>query len=335
MRAILAAVMLAAACNGGGETPVDGNPGGQVFTLDWGPVTVGPGEEDTRCVTLSLGNDIPLKIHSIHNVLGPASHHFIVYRVTGGTENTTPTHCTPFVDTLDPTKGSPLMITQRSDDTLTLPDGVAYSLAPDQMIRLEMHFINTDPENSVTATASSTLTAMADADFENEADFLFIGNPDIQLQSSPDEQTLGPTWFQLPASLDGTKVFAVTGHEHSLGTGVQVSVSDSEATDGTSVYAPSNFSWSDPETVVHDPPFEIPDGGGFHFSCEWINDTGNYVHFGESATDEMCFFWAYYYPSKGSKVCFHSEIYTQTPYNICCPDDNVNCALLEAYLDQL
>ena len=29
--------------------------------------------------------------------------------------------------------------------------------------------------------------------------------------------------------------------------------------------------------------------------------------FGESANNEMCFFWAYYYPSKGAYVCVHTD----------------------------
>jgi hypothetical protein len=334
MRALLVISLACAACGSGADVPADGNPGGQVYHLDWGPVDVQPFEEDTRCVTLRLDNDIPLKIHEIHNVLGTASHHFIVYRVTDGVENTTPTPCAPFVDTLDPAGGAPLMVTQRQDDTLTLPEGVAFSIAPDQLIRLEMHYINASP-NVVSATASSELHAMADADFRDEADFLFIGNPDIRLQANPQVQTLGPTWFQVPAALDGVNVFAITGHQHSLGIGVDVKVADSATAAGTSVYAPVDFDWSEPETVIHDPPFVIPDGGGFQFTCDWINDSGQSVGFGESANDEMCFFWAYYYPSQGSKVCFHSEIYTDTPYDICCPDDAVNCALLQAFLDQL
>lgn len=336
MRALLSICvvsLLAAGCDGGEDAPIDGNPGGQTFTLTWGPVEVGPFEEDTRCVTLSLGNDIPLKVHAIHNVLGQASHHFIVYRVTGGEVNETPTPCQPFVETLDPTKGSPLMITQRADEVMTLPDGVAFSFAPQQLIRLEMHFINPTAE-TVTVQATSEMNVMADADFRDEADFLFIGNPDIQLQANPQEQRL-ETWFPLPVNLSTANVFAITGHQHKLGTGVQVQVSTGAADPGEMVYDPASFNWDEPEVVRHDPPFNIPEGGGFHFQCEWVNDSGQYVGFGESANDEMCFFWAYYYPSQGSKVCFHSEIYTDQPYDICCPDSAVECALIQAFLDQL
>ena len=73
------------------------------------------------------------------------------------------------------------------------------------------------------------------------------------------------------------------------------------------VYSPKPFSWSEPETRNHRPEFTVPKGGGFDFECSWHNTTTRKVEFGESANAEMCFFWAYYYPSQGSKVCFHTD----------------------------
>ena len=325
--ALALATLFVAACDDGPQ----GNPGGQIYQLTWGPVTVQPGEEDTRCVTLPLGNDIPVKINQIHNTLGATSHHFIVYRVAEGEINTTPEPCLPFVDTLDPTAGAPLMITQRPDEVLTLPEGVGFSLPENQLIRLEMHYVNATNQ-PIEAQATAELHAMADADFRDEADFLFIGNPDIELPSQPGVQSLGPTFFPVPSSLDGVNVFAITGHTHKLGVDVEVEVAAGPDAPGTMVYQPAAFDWAEPETIFHDPPFQIPPDGGFRFTCDWVNETGEWVGFGEATTDEMCFFWAYYYPSRGSKVCVHSEIYTDNPLDICCPDDAVFCALINEYL---
>ena len=44
--------------------------------------------------------------------------------------------------------------------------------------------------------------------------------------------------------------------------------------------------------------------------------------FGKSATEEMCFFWAYYYPNKGARVCLHTScIGGVGGGDICCPGD--------------
>jgi hypothetical protein len=257
-----------------------------------------------------------MHVGSIHNVLGPASHHMIVYRVSDTVEQLTPFDCQPFADTLDPSKGSPLMITQKKDDLLTLPQGVAYSIADDQMLRLEVHYINPSG-SSVQLTATSTFTPIPDADFRAEAGFLFIGNPTISLPPNA-TTTLGPSFLSMPAAYSGAKFFAITGHEHKLGTNVVVSVSSGVADPGTSLYDVPGWNWAEPKTVFLDPPVTVPDGSGLRFTCTWNNTTSSSVSFGESANDEMCFFWAYYYPDRGAKVCFNASP-VSGGYAINCP----------------
>lgn len=307
--------------DGGGGNGNNNNPS---FTVEFEPMLVAPGEENTKCVVKKLGNTELAHIHEIHNVLPQGSHHLIVYRTNDTEEKLEPFECEPFVDTLDPAKGSPLMVTQKHDETLTLPDGVAFSLEANVLVRLEMHYINPTPEDLM-VSATSTFTTMPDAEFENEAGFLFIGNPDIDIPPHS-ELTLGPTFMELPPNLDGSKFFGITGHTHQWGTNVTVSATDSENGEDTPVYDVPGWLWSEPATVKLDPPVEIPSGGGFRFTCEWNNLSDQQVQFGESANAEMCFFWAYYYPSQGSFVCAHTD---QVPggFDLCCPGD--------AFCDQL
>ncbi|HUH05428.1 MAG TPA: hypothetical protein VML75_25710 [Kofleriaceae bacterium] len=321
--ALASIFLFTAACGGDSGDGGTGDPDAAIpgsVSVVWGPITVPAGTEDTRCVIKKLGNETQLRVGSIHNVLGATSHHFIIYRIDDQPEQATPYACNPFTDTLDPAKGAPLMITQKSEETLTLPDGVAFSLAPNQTVRLEMHFINaSDSDSEVTAT--STFVPIADADFRHEADFLFIGNVDVSVP--PGEATLGPTYFPLPTDLADSKFFALTGHEHQWGTDVSVATTTGSAGSDTLVYDLPNFNWDEPETVYHDPPFEVPGGGGFRFTCAWNNLSGTTVGFGEGADDEMCFFWAYYYPSKGARVCAHTDQFGGI--DVCCPGNPTIC----------
>jgi len=324
--------LVVGACGGGGndpELPPDAHFVTGTYTVTWGPYTAQPGEEGTKCVDVKLHNPGPIHVHEIHNNLGEASHHFIVYRKAPGPELLTPTDCQPFVGTLNPANGAPLMVTQKADETLTLPDGVAFTLMEDQLVRLEMHYVNTsDAPIDVMASAEfrTTLT------FTDEADFLFAGTPDIDLPSRAGTQTVGPVFLPFVPSLAGSKVFAITGHTHAYGTDVRVASATSAADPGTSIYAPTTFNWDEPETTRLSPPVEIPSGeGGFRFSCDYVNESGRRVGFGENAEDEMCFFWLYYYPSKGAKICFHTD--QQGGHDVCCPpdensDDAVICALI-------
>jgi hypothetical protein len=312
--------VLAVACSNSKTADPPKAPAAAPITLSFPDITIAPGAEDTQCVVMRLGNQAPLHVGSVHNVLGDSSHHLIVYAVNDTVEKLTPFPCQPFTDTLDPSKGAPLMVTQKHDDLLTLPNGVAYTVVANQMIRLEMHYINpTGAPKKVSAT--TTMMPISDDDFRDEAGFLFIGNPDIKL--APKSVTkLGPSFFQVPHELKGVQFFAMTGHEHQLGTNVQVALSANDADPGKMIYDVPNWSWSEPKTEFFDTPFTVPEDGGFNFTCSWNNTTDKQVTFGESANNEMCFFWAYYYPSKGALVCFHTtRIGGVGGRDLCCPGD--------------
>ncbi|MGB5701584.1 MAG: hypothetical protein WBM48_02090, partial [Polyangiales bacterium] len=285
---------------GGAGTGGRAGSGGmaEAFSVKWGPVEVAATTESTQCVMKRLGNTEPISVHEIHNVLGATSHHFIVYRVNDTVERPEPYPCSPFTDTLnDP----PLIITQRSDDRLTLPDGVAYTIPPNQMLRLELHYINPGVAPQM-AEATSTFMRMPTEDVENEADIMFLGDTNISIPPMS-EATLGPTFLQLPSRFNGVSYFAITGHEHQWGTDVYVEVTEDAGTPGTPVYDIPLFHWDEPETVTYEPPFTVPDGGGFKLTCEWNNLSDQRVSFGTSVDDEMCFIWAYYFPSRGPLVC--------------------------------
>jgi hypothetical protein len=292
----------------------DAGDGLQSYTVQFGPISVGASVEDTQCIVVRLGNPTPIHVGQIHDLLGNASHHMILYKVADTTEQPTPFACQPFTDTLNPADGNPLIISQKKDDTLTLPQGVAFTLDANQMVRLEMHYINAGT-SPVSLTTTSTLTPIPDAEYMYDASFLFIGDIDIDIPAQS-SFTLGPQFFQMPAQFNTSNFFAMTGHEHQWGTEVQIwSATSASDSPGTPIYM--NTTWSDPVTTHFTPPFQVPAGGGFNYQCNWYNASTEPVGFGESANDEMCFFWAYYYPSQGASVCFQSSQFGGTAQ--CCP----------------
>lgn len=327
MRQILgcAVTMLAlAAC------ATSNNSSPQKFTVTWGPVMVPPGQENTQCIWLKLPTSEAISVSKLHNTLSATSHHLIVYKDDKDqNEQTTPVDCQPFTGALN-TSGmiAPIAITQTHDDTIELPEGVAYSLSPGQMVKLEMHYINST-DTVAAAEASVDLFAADPATIHDEAGIVFAGSPDIAID--PGATQTVHAFLTLPTSFDLSEshVFAITGHTHRLGTNVQVGFSASKLGPMTPVYAPNPFSWSEPLTQRQEPPFSVPLGGGFDFTCTYKNTTGKAVKFGESANDEMCFFWTYYWPSQGSKVCFHTDQFGG--HDLCCPGDAL-CGVLEAVL---
>ena len=289
-----------------GDAAADANddafvPPANSFSVQWGPTTVQPGVESTECVIKRVGNDETIYVHQLHNQLSASSHHFIVYRVDDTTERPDPFPCAPFEGTLGASSSAPIMITQKKDDLLTLPQGIAYTFEPGQMVRMEMHYINVSA-SAAEASATSTFVTIPEEELEHEADIVFFGDLGISIPAMS-TATLGPSFINPPAILDGANYFAITGHEHQWGTDVRVNVATGPADPGTPVYAVPQFLWDEPATVDHDPPFTVPNGGGFQLTCEWNNRSDKSVGFGTSVDDEMCFFWAYYYPSAGPVIC--------------------------------
>ncbi|MBM4345416.1 MAG: hypothetical protein FJ100_18750 [Deltaproteobacteria bacterium] len=297
------------------------------------PWTMAPKEETTRCILKRLDNEVDVWVHQIHTKLAKGSHHLIVYRSDATIEQPEPKKCTPFTETL--AGGNvPLMISQVAQETLSLPKGVAFKFAAKQMIRIEAHYLNYYKDPIETGADISFSTLPKDK-VVHEADMLFYGTPDFSLK--PGKSTTTP-WNFIDVWA-GTHVFATTGHTHQYGTDVQIALAQGGTqTDAPLVYPPKDkpFDWAEAPMAVYDPPLQFKAGQGFQYRCSWYNPTTKNIGFGESANQEMCFFWAYYYPSKGYRMCINpGQWKKQAPDLItdpvCCPDSPL-CGLIKSYL---
>ncbi|MBR57505.1 MAG: hypothetical protein CMH54_05525 [Myxococcales bacterium] len=306
-----------------------------IFVGDW---DMGPGDETTKCVVKRLSNTEEIWVQAIRTVLSKGSHHMIVYKSDDEEERPEPFSCTPFVETLSG-GGYPLIITQIAEETLAFPDAVALRFEPGQMIRIEAHYLNYYPEDIVAHGDVYFDTINAD-DVEHEMDMLFYGTPDIEIPPNTVHHT---PWYFLDVK-DGKKVFAMTGHTHQMGTNVEVKVATgADDENPVSVYPPEGeiFDWAEAPVTQFTPPLSFSEGEGFFYRCSWDNTTDETLKFGESGTDEMCFFWMYYYPSDGYRICLNLGSYTQRatdlglsniPDDICCPDHAL-CDLLPLFID--
>lgn len=261
---------------------------------------VPPGTEGTKCLRVGLGNDAPIHVAKIHNTLSQSSHHFVVSTVEDPTVTEAPLFdCPPF---RAPLTGAPLVITQKHDDVTTMPNGVAYAIAANQLMHLELHYINTGSETADIEAVSDLYPVDGSSGNLQEASFLLIGNLDISIPPHTSYST-GPAFQPLPAGFEGVNFYALTGHTHRFGTNVTVGVAASSSADVKMLYEPQPFKWDEPVVTHLSPTVTVPNGGGFSFQCDWYNPTDNTVTFGESALAEMCFFWAYYYPRRpGSRL---------------------------------
>ncbi|MSP91313.1 MAG: hypothetical protein EXR79_05865 [Myxococcales bacterium] len=322
--------------------PVDASPpfvAKQIYKTFIGDWKMKPKGEITKCVLKRLDNAGPMWVNAIATKITKGSHHLIVYRSDAKDEVLEPFECTPFAETLSG-DNVPLLISQVSAETFKLPPGVAFKFVKNQMIRLESHYFNYSTEE-VTAHGDVEFHTLQAQDFKHEADLIFYGSPDFNI---PKGKTYSTPWNFIDVWPD-TKVFALTGHTHKLGTNVEIAHYDGTTPTAPKpeqvVYPPKGepYSWEEPPTAHFEPPTTFKPGHGLAYRCTWNNTTDQNVGFGESANKEMCFLWGYYFPSKGYRMCINPGKWANRAPGlitdpVCCPDSAI-CPLIKSYLSKM
>ena len=288
------------------------NPGGKVtsYHATIGDISVAAGGEDVQCITFRLDNPDAFYARRFQTTLVQGTHHMILYKSTSTVEDTTPTDCQGLGGILS--GDHPVFIAQQLLADLELPTDtdanrpVALSLEAHQMVKLELHYFNTSSA-AIKVSGDIEIDTIPAKSAVTEADLAFWGTENIDIPAHGQFDT----GVQFQRGIPDTKTFALTTHQHHLGTEMRVWFgTGTDASKGKPLA--DSLSWSNPELVLLAPPVtfgpapqgEVVSNDGFAYDCHWVNDTANEVKFGESVNDEMCFLWHYYYPSHGFQVCF-------------------------------
>jgi len=282
----------------GGDSGAIGADGGapevKTYSVAIGPVTLAPGEERVVCMDRRITSDHATDIVGIGSDLTEGGHHLVFYKSDATAETAAPVPCNSF-------RGFfagmvPLYIAQKAHSELRFPPGVAYSLPAGQMVRVELHFLNTTPK-PLDVTGTVRLEEARTGSVADHANLLFYGS--INLRIPPlSATTVGPKFH--PFHARAPRIFGLTGHQHHRGTGVTIELASSSTGPGTPLYA--NTDWADPPLMTFDSPIVTTEGQGLRYSCTYYNPTNQTVSFGEGFNQEMCFLWAYYYPDMGFEM---------------------------------
>ncbi len=294
---------------GTGGSPFDAGAMVTSYTTGMGPIALAPGVEETNCTIINLGNAEGGWVRRFRADLSEGSHHMIVYTSSETTESPTPTPCQPFAGILS--GDHPVFIAQQPTATLVFPDDennvpVGFQIAANQMVKIEFHTINTT-QTPLMVTGKAYLDTIPLSTTVTPSDLAFWGTEYIEIPPGPSSFDTGVLFQE---ALPDTHSFAVTTHQHSLGTEMKVWYGTG-ATDTSDLVADST-SWSNPPLVMLNPALDYPAGAGkgLAFQCHWVqpNPTTAPVQFGESFYDEMCFLWHYYYPSQGFQLCAFNKV---------------------------
>jgi hypothetical protein len=293
--------------SGTGGDPFDGGAPLTTIESGIGPIKALSGFEDTQCITVSLKNPEGAFVRRFRADLGSGSHHMVVYKSNATSESPTPQPCQGFSGLLS--GEHPVFIAQQEKSKLDFPTDesgvpVGLEIAPDQMVRIELHLINTgSPPIDVTGKLYADTVPLGTKVVPSDLAFWGTQNINIPAHQKWD------TGVKFQKALANSKTFALTTHQHQLGTRMRVWYA-SDITDVSGTPVTDAQSWSDPPLEIFTPALDFPDSGngktsskGLAFKCEWDNPTASDVSFGEGFNDEMCFLWQYYYPSQGFQLC--------------------------------
>ena len=292
MRSSLLALILLAACGSdpGGDTP-DGPPPADARTdappdltvvetrsARIGPLAIPAGEEQTVCIVVDLGNEEPRMIRRVSSTLTEGTHHVIATKSVAA-PTAAPEPCGPFAG--GAVDSAVLTIAQQSNASLSYPDGAGLPITAHQSIHLEMHYVNASDQPMMIGGTVDLDLAADNADLRPVA-LLFTGNPSLNIPAG------GMTTVTSFHSLEpGVQLFATTAHTHQWGTRATV-----ELTGGTGGLLHDSTNWAE-RPLDNFAPITIGAGQGLQLTCNFFNQSGQDVHFGLSANDEMCFVWAH------------------------------------------
>jgi hypothetical protein len=258
------------------------------FVIQTGTFTVDPGGEVYKCqdFTNPFGGK-SVGVVATETDLTKGSHHMFAFVMPneqlslfdglsdcpgGGTE---------FHEYLT-TAASPHMSTAYAD-------GIGRYFDAANGLRMNVHLFNSTSE-PVDAFIKLTVKTVDPGRLKYKAASIFLNYLGLKVPPGVSTQTGS---YVLPTDI---WLLGAASHMHRLGTHFEAKTDD-----GTMLYQTDE--WAEPAPARFDPPLALTTGTRIDWSCEYANDTGTTITFGDSAVkNEMCIFPGEFYNEQGEQL---------------------------------
>lgn len=264
---------------GGAGGHAIGDDGHGTYTITLDPFVVAPGEERYACQDFAnpFGGDAAA-IRQFTSQLTPGSHHLLLFYKAGAADG-------PLADCSGTEFAPGPYGSQRPDDSITYPDGVAAVVAPGDGFRVQVHYLNAT-ESPLPVAVTLQLHRIDDAAVHDRAAVLFFSNGAIDVPPGATGAVVQKS-CTLPFAVN---LLQATGHMHQHGRAFTAT------SGGVTLF--SSTAYSDVAPALFDPPLPLAAGSVITFACTYDNDGATPLRFGDSArTDEMCIFSAQFFPA--------------------------------------
>ena len=286
-----------------GDDPTDADAGAddvpepetgfQIVSPD---IALMPGEEATWCYYTVLPVDVASGVKKWESVMTPGSHHMILYTTASETrpDGTLTEDCEVFGGGFD----APVWTyaAQTPEAEFPMPEGVGMSIAANQPVVVQMHYLNASDSELVANVTINGHTFAGNESYQKAAAYVTYNT---QINVPPGQSGGVSGTCQIPS---GASFFTMSTHSHQFST--QTRVSDA----GSMVVVSDD--WEHPEVAEFPAaPFFQFQSGSLTYECDYFNTSNAMLQTGDSAeTDEMCMAVGYFFPADGPVFCLNSFV---------------------------
>jgi hypothetical protein len=249
--------------------------------------TLAPGAERFLCYAATTGED--LAISGYDQVGRPVLHHVVFSRATEP-EPEGFSEC----DTLFRLSWEPLFITGAGDSGIHFPEGAGHALEAGTQLVAQLHLLNASTE-SVTDSVRIDMARSPVAELRPIGNYVF-GNFQIDLPPVAPSTIQGTCEMKEPVEL-----IAGFPHMHLMGRALKFEVGPSEAA-LAEVYRRDPYDFDDQRLELVN--LNLRAGDVTRVTCDYENTLDQSIGFGESTTNEMCFFVGFATDRERISGCF-------------------------------
>ena len=258
------------------------------------PITVAPRSEREVCQLVTLRNRRAMDVSEITMAMPSgatyASHHFAIFLYQGENPERIPkgpfdrVGCAGVGDQIV----SPIVaFVQRPRQTIRFPAGVGVGLGPHQRLLLNSHYLNGGTER-VTVDVAVDFRAARKGTVRHHTRSFQLGT--LAIDVPPGQAGSASASWLAPFPMN---VVWVSTHSHKHTQSVDVDLVRQGVVGPREL---ETLSYSEPTVKLYDTPLRLEAGDGFHWTCNYRNDTPTRLTFGVTSNDEMCFTVGFFYP---------------------------------------
>jgi hypothetical protein len=251
-------------------------------TLTMDTVTVAPGAELFQCQTFAnpFGKDVDIKIFDGQMSVG--SHHFFLFELPN--QQNTPVHaCSAGGLEIHPFP----YLSQSPHLVQSYPDGMGSFVPASTGFMMQTHYLNAGA-SPIQARAQITMSVAKPGTVTTHVGTVFMNQTFLAVPPTPKTSPMPSSKScALPSDVN---LLSSWSHMHRWAVGFKASANGS-------VFYQTN-QWSEPPVFAHNPPIHLASGTSLTWTCDYYNDTGSILTFGESANKNvMCIYVGQYYPA--------------------------------------